>query len=69
MAAVVETQVDSVRSVLINLLERLRHEKRAMTPLERQRFSVGVRVLARYSGCTPSQVMASLTARRGNGDY
>jgi len=69
MAAVVETQVESVRTLLINLLERLRHEKRAMTPLERQRFSVGVRVLARYSGCTPSQVMASLTTPRITDEY
>jgi len=68
MAAVVETQTDSVRSVLINLLERLRQEKRAMTPLERQRFSVGVRVLARYSGCTPSQVLASLAAQHGSNE-
>jgi hypothetical protein len=69
MAVVVETQTDSVRSLLINLLERLRHEKRAMTPLERQRFSVGVRVLARYSGCTPSEVMASLTARHNTDEH
>jgi hypothetical protein len=69
MAAVVETQVDSVRTMLVNLLERLRHEKRAMTPLERQRFSVGVRVLAHYKGCTPSQVMESLTSPHGPDDY
>jgi hypothetical protein len=69
MAAVVESQVDSVRTVLVDLLERLRHEKRAMTPLERQRFSVGVRVLARYSGCTPSQVIASLTTPRITDEY
>jgi len=56
MAAVVETQVESVRTLLINLLER-------------QRFSVGVRVLARYSGCTPSQVMASLTTPRITDEY
>lgn len=68
MAAVVETQVDSVRAVLIKLLERLQQENRGMTELERQRFSVGVRVLARYSGCTPSQVMASLTARDGTAE-
>ena len=68
MAAVVETQVDSVRAVLIKLLERLQQENRGMTQFERQRFSVGVRVLARYSGCTPSQVIASLTARHGTGE-
>ena len=69
MAAVVESQVDSVRTVLVNLLERLRHEKRAMTLLERQRFSAGVRLIARCSGCTPSQVIASLTSQYGTSEH
>jgi hypothetical protein len=34
-----------------------------MTPDERQRYSVGVRMLARYRGCSVAQAIAQVNQR------
>jgi len=47
MAPECEPHVSSVQTVLVRLLDRLQDEGRCMTPDERQRYSVGVRILAR----------------------
>lgn len=58
-----EPHVSSVRGVLVRLLDRLQDEQRCMTPDERQRYSVGVRILARYQECSVAQVISHLNQR------
>lgn len=63
MAPQLEPHVSSVQNVLVRLLDRLQDERRCMTPDERQRYSVGVRILARNHGCTVAQAIAQLNQR------
>jgi len=58
-----EPHVSSVQSVLVRLLDRLQDEQRCMTPDERQRYSVGVRILARYQECSVAQAISHLNRR------
>ena len=60
MAPECEGHVSSVQRVLVRLLDRLRDERRRMTPDERQRYSVGVRILARYRGCSVAQAISHM---------
>ena len=63
MAPEREPHVSSVQSVLVRLLDRLQDERRSMTPGERQRYSVGVRIIARYRGCSVAQAISQLNQR------
>jgi hypothetical protein len=63
MAPQLEPHVSSVESVLVRLLDRLQDESRCMTQDERQRYSVGVRILARNHGCSVAQAIAHLNQR------
>ena len=63
MAPESEPHIASVQSALVRLLVRLRDEGRCMTPDERQRYSVGVRILARYRGCSVAQAISQLNQR------
>lgn len=63
MAPECEPHVSSVQTVLVRLLVRLREERRCMTPEERQRYSVGVRIVARYRGCSVAQAISQLNQR------
>jgi hypothetical protein len=63
MAPECEPHVSSVLNVLVRLLGRLHEEGRSMTPEERQRYSVGVRILARYRGCSVAQAISQLNQR------
>jgi hypothetical protein len=63
MAPERESHVLSVQSVLVRLLDRLQDERRSMTPGERQRYSVGVRIIARYRGCSVAQAISHLNQR------
>jgi hypothetical protein len=63
MAPECEPHVSSVQNVLVRLLGRLHEEGRCMTPEERQRYSVGIRILARYRGCSVAQAISQLNAR------
>ena len=63
MAPECEPHVASVQSVLVRLLDRLKDEGRCMTADERQRYSVGVRILARYRGCSVVQAISQLNLR------
>jgi hypothetical protein len=58
MAPECEPQVSSIQSVLVRLLDRLKEEGRCMTPDEQQRYSVGVRMLARLRGFSVAQAIA-----------
>ncbi len=60
MAPERESHVLSVQGVLVRLLDRLQDERRSMTPGERQRYSVGVRIIARYRGCSVAQAISHL---------
>lgn len=63
MAPECEPHVLSVQSVLVRLLDRLQDERRSMTPGQRQRYSVGVRIIARYRGCSVAQAISHLNQR------
>lgn len=63
MAPECEPHVSSVQNVLVRLLGRLHEERRSMTPEERQRYSVGARILARYRGCSVAQAISQLNQR------
>jgi hypothetical protein len=63
MAPECDYNVSSVQTVLVRLLDRLHEERRCMTPDERQRYSVGVRMLARYRGCSVAQAIAQVNQR------
>ena len=63
MAPECEPHVSSVQSALVRLLDRLQDERRCMTPDERQRYSVGVRILARSRGCSIVQAISQLKER------
>ena len=63
MAPEFEPHVSSVQTVLVRLLDRLQDEGRCMTPDERQRYSVGVRILARYRGCSVAHAISQLNQR------
>jgi hypothetical protein len=63
MAPQCEPHVSSVQTVLVRLLDRLQEERRCMTADERQRYSVGVRILARYRGCSVAQAISQLDQR------
>ena len=62
MATDVDSQIAPLRRVLVNLLDQLQRDDRCMTPRERQRYSTGVRLLARCSGRPIKEVITSLTA-------
>jgi len=63
MAPECEPHVASVQTVLVRLLDRLQDEGRCMTADERQRYSVGVRILARYRGCSVAHAISQLNQR------
>jgi hypothetical protein len=63
MAPECEHHVSSVQTVLVRLLDKLQDEGRCMTADERQRYSVGVRILARYSGCSVAHAISQLSQR------
>jgi len=63
MAPEYKPHVPSIQSMLIRLLDRLHEERRCMTADERQRYRVGVRILARYRGCSVAQAISHLNQR------
>jgi hypothetical protein len=63
MAPECEPHVLSVQNLLVRLLDRLQDERRSMTPGERQRYSAGVRIIARYRGCSVAQAISHLNQR------
>jgi len=67
MAPEIDSQVAAVQSVLISLLDRLQSDQRHMTPGERQRYSVGVRLIARCSERSIADVITSLDRRVSTG--
>jgi len=67
MVPEIDSQVAPVQSALISLLYRLQRDQRDMTPRERQRYSVGVRLIARCSERSIADVITSLNRQVSTG--
>ena len=63
MASDFERHLETLATSLVSLLGRLQLEGRCMTPQERQRYSIGVRMLARVHGQSIAEVIAHLNDR------